>query len=364
MIALTSFHILKLNGCDTDFSAKLTRKYPPRLPESRIYELLPRGYSSPDKGKGSDEDEREPPLARLRRLKFEMDELEDQLQNEPLEASGPQDEKADKVTPAMLLNQLKLLRSDWSRLSQPPPPIPTSSATQQGPPEASTSDQSEQTDVSDASLTGIADQVSSLEKLLGAPTSADLPPPILPTLDRLSHQLGLLSQPRHLDTLSRRIKTLVSDLERIHETRRKLGDTTPLHLALSSGLTVSTGKADDDDPTPQESGKDLPPDILPRLHALFTLLPRLQALMPLTPGLLLRLRSLAELHTSATGFNDTLKQVQDAAANVESSQTSLDTVLQNVQTSLQQNQDAMEANLGSIDQRIEALQQRITTLQT
>lgn len=309
-----------------------------------------------------------------------MDELEEQLQ-QPQDPSSDSVIEGDAVSPAILLNQLRMLKGDWTRLNEPPskaaqtvPEHPSSAASE---PEPSTSarPQASTAHTMEPSFSKLTEQVGSLERLLGAPASADLPPPVLPALDKLSHQLSLLSQPRHLDTLSRRIKTLVSDLERIHETRRKLGDTTPLHLALSSGLTVSTpgeeesahsGEADKTAAAATGSAEDreLPPDILPRLQALFQLLPRLQALLPLTPGLLLRLRSLADLHASASTFGASLHEAQESVATMEESYKGLQTVLSNVQSSLEGNQKAMNANLDSIQERVASLDARVQALQS
>lgn len=332
----------------------MTRRYPPRLPESRVYEMLPRGYGSSNIRDGTTEEDSETPLARLRRLKYEMDELEEQLEKEPLDTEASENQK---VSPAVLLNQLKMLKGDWSRLSQPPQP-----AADRAPPAPSTSAQSQNASA-ELSFTRLAEQVNALETLVGSPASTELPPPVLPVLDKLSHQLNLLSQPRHLDTLNRRIKTLVSDLDRIHETRRKLGDTTPLHLALNSGLTVSTTGSGEEEPDKATEG-DLPPDILPRLQALFNLLPRLQALSPVVPGLLLRLRSLADLHASAASFDTSLTEAQASVTNMQETQKSLETVLANVQSSLQENQAAMEANVASIHERVIELAKRVQNLQS
>ncbi|OBZ66061.1 hypothetical protein A0H81_13949 [Grifola frondosa] len=63
-------------------------------------------------------------------------------------------------------------------------------------------------------------RVGELEKLIGSSTTAldelsPLPPPILPMLTRLNAQMTLLTQPRHIDSVSRRLKLLGSDLERV-----------------------------------------------------------------------------------------------------------------------------------------------------
>ena len=144
-------------------------------------------------------------------------------------------------------------------------------------------------------------------------------PPLVQTLGRLDHLLTLLTQPRHLDSISRRVKVLVSDLERLHESRRKLGDTRPLNVALSGGMTVavvgtvepvrsnlsaSMGPSASSSSAPPSDS--IAPDTLQKIDALFALLPRIDPLLPLTPKLLTRLRSLANVHSVAATFADTL----------------------------------------------------------
>lgn len=45
--------------------------------------------------------------------------------------------------------------------------------------------------------------------------TSPLPLPLLPLVTRLNSQLALLTQPRHLDSISRRLKLLLSDLDRV-----------------------------------------------------------------------------------------------------------------------------------------------------
>jgi len=119
--------------------------------------------------------------------------------------------------------------------------------------------------------------------------AAAFPAPLVTTLARVEHQLGLLTQPRHLDTVARRVKVLVSDLERIHDARRKLGDTRPLNVALSSGMTVVAGGTGATVttalPPPAMLSSAPPPAALPadalqRIDALFAILPRIEPLLP------------------------------------------------------------------------------------
>ena len=195
--------------------------------------------------------------------------------------------------------------------------------------------------------------------------------PLVTTLARVEHQLGLLTQPRHLDTVARRVKVLVSDLERIHDARRKLGDTRPLNVALSSGMTVVAGGTGATVttalPPPATLASAHPPAALPadalqRIDALFAILPRIEPLLPLAPALAARLRSLSSLHASSSSFASTLGQATQDVDTLKATEWQLSTALEGVERSLAENERIVRENMSSLEARIEAVQIRLSTL--
>jgi len=195
---------------------------------------------------------------------------------------------------------------------------------------------------------------------------------MLRTLSRLDHLLTLLTQPRHLDTISRRVKVLVSDLERIHESRRKLGDTRPLNIALQGGMTLATGTSSTASPalgssvmmsgTNSSGGGNVPPDALQKIDSLFALLPRMDPLLPLAPRLLTRLRSLQTLHQSSTSFSTDLGALQTELTRLGDNEKGLDEVLKGVEESMKGNQERLEGNLSGLEQRLIELGKRLDGL--
>ena len=186
--------------------------------------------------------------------------------------------------------------------------------------------------------------------------SSNVPQPLLATLTKLEHQLHLLTQPRHLDTISRRVRVLVTDLERVHEARRKIGDTRPLNIALASGISISTG------PSTSISGDQLPPDALQKIDGLFALLPRIDPLIPLIPNLLTRLRSLSTLHSSSTTFSKDIQSVEHSVETLNQSETFLRSLLEQLQESLTSNQEVVKSNLESLQRRVDDVVRRVENL--
>lgn len=198
---------------------------------------------------------------------------------------------------------------------------------------------------------------------------------MLASLARLEHQLHLLTQPRHLDTVSRRVKTLVTDLERVHEARRKIGDTRPLNIALSSGITVSTGQPGLLPPSTPGQGQagltgiantetQLPPDALQKIDSLFNILPRIEPLLPLAPYLLTRLRSLSTLHEASSAFSMGLKDGTNAIKGLKESEAFIKQLLEGLQESIDANQEVMKNNLEGLQGRIDQVLNRVKSLQT
>lgn len=203
-----------------------------------------------------------------------------------------------------------------------------------------------------------------------------VPTPLLQTTTRLDHLLTLLAHPRHLDSISRRVKVLVSDLERVHDSRRKLGDTRPLNVALSGGMTLSTlspdGGAASSTPSlataassaarGDGSTTSLPPDALQMIDALFTLLPRIDPLVPLAPRLVARLRSLANLHASAANFGESLAELKGQVAELDEGKQGLREVVQGLEKSFEENESRVKGNLEAMDRRVDEVMKRLDRL--
>ncbi|KAG8884454.1 hypothetical protein FRB97_004228 [Tulasnella sp. 331] len=192
-------------------------------------------------------------------------------------------------------------------------------------------------------------RVAELEKLIGANNatideSSPLPPPLLPQINRLSNQITLLTQPRHIDSISRRLKLLLADLER--------------HQNLTKGAKASTTRTSDvDDATAGAavSASALPPDLAPILQ-------RLSPLLPTIPHLLQRLRTLSSLHTSASSFASTLTSLEEDQKKVRAALGELDEAVGGVEKGLQDNVARTEGNLKGLETRIDLLLRKLADL--
>ncbi|PCH43845.1 hypothetical protein WOLCODRAFT_164776 [Wolfiporia cocos MD-104 SS10] len=215
-----------------------------------------------------------------------------------------------------------------------------------------------------ADVRDIADmdkRIGELEKIIGSSGTAldeaclltPLPPPLLPMLTRLNAQLTLLTQPRHVDSISRRLKLLLSDLDRVsnatahpHGTQRRQSShhATPAspHLSATSVPVVNVPAALHDQLTP--------------------VLTRIAPLLPHIPHILTRLRTLATLHASATSFQSTLSGLEEEQRKVRAALNELERAVAGVENSMKENEEVVKRNVKELDERVEDVGRRVEEL--
>ncbi|KAI0731257.1 hypothetical protein C8Q76DRAFT_613011 [Earliella scabrosa] len=199
-------------------------------------------------------------------------------------------------------------------------------------------------------------RVGELEKLVGSSSTAldelsPLPPPLLPLLTRLNAQLSLLTQPRHIDSISRRIKLLNSEFERTsgssgsqaHHGKRGA------HHPAAPVASPTTGTPA---PASNASNTALQEQLAP-------ILTRLAPLLPHIPHILTRLRTLSALHTSAAGFQKTLEGLEEEQRRVRAALEDLQRAVEGVENSLQENEKLVKTNVRELEDRIDGLGRRV-----
>ena len=178
-----------------------------------------------------------------------------------------------------------------------------------------------------------------------------LPPPLLPLLTRLNAQLSLLTQPRHIDSISRRIKLLNSEFERTsgssgsqaHHGKRGA------HHPAAPVASPTTGTPA---PASNASNTALQEQLAP-------ILTRLAPLLPHIPHILTRLRTLSALHTSAAGFQKTLEGLEEEQRRVRAALEDLQRAVEGVENSLQENEKLVKTNVRELEDRIDGLGRRV-----
>ncbi|KAH8107805.1 hypothetical protein BXZ70DRAFT_12845 [Cristinia sonorae] len=205
-------------------------------------------------------------------------------------------------------------------------------------------------------------RLGELEKIIGSSSTnldelSPLPPPLLPLLTRLNTQLTLLTQPRHLDSISRRLKLLLSDLERVSaanssnhnpKSRQSSHHPTGPNASHSGGSSAPTNA-----PAPSPLQEQLTP-----------ILTRLAPLLPHIPHILTRLRTLSSLHTSAAAFQSTLEGLEEEQKRGRAALEELMRAVDGVESSLRENESVVKKNVADLEERMEDVGRRVDELKT
>lgn len=155
----------------------------------------------------------------------------------------------------------------------------------------------------------------------------------------MNNQITLLTQPRHIDSISRRLKLLLSDLER----------------ASSSHASSQTRRQSQ--PLPDA------PAASPLQESIEPVLTRLAPILPHIPHILTRLRTLSTLHTSASAFQDTLEGMEEEQRRVRAALEELEKAVETVEKSLEDNGRVTSSNVSGLEVRVEELVKRMAKLE-
>ncbi|CAG8459292.1 10484_t:CDS:2 [Cetraspora pellucida] len=175
-------------------------------------------------------------------------------------------------------------------------------------------------------ITELDERIASLEKLVGTAHGQnfeDLSISITNTnliaaVDKLDQHMQILAQPRHLESVSRKAKTLVGELEKVNELKSK---------EFMNGGVINYDTQERVDP-----------------------------LISIAPALVNRLKSLQQLHQEAAVFSDTIKMLSDEQSKIREELKSLNEVSGNVnEETIQQNISTMDARVTDLAKRLEKL---------
>ncbi|GAA5800991.1 hypothetical protein HPULCUR_006431 [Helicostylum pulchrum] len=390
-----------VDSTDVDFSDRLTRRKkamyrtfvrrPPAM-ETNEYEILPKNLSLD-----------ETPLQKLRRLMFEVQELNDEMEK----AKEPADAK-ETISQSDILSQIAYLQSDLVRMNQQvgdveepsqksnygrsvdeakslikqleafknsPAVVPT---TTEDEPEKNTKNDMVTYELfytpetakmhKENKLSDIDERIAKIEKLVGSSAGQaldDFPSnlassSLINSLSKLEQQVIVLAQPRQLEMVARRVKVLNSDLDRLSELKTGRKDTNPLGFNISNSLN-NQSNANNADSTHTDGISN---DTETKVNQLFATLEKVDPLLNLTPALLTRLKALQGLHTEAASFGQSVKVISEEQTRMTDELKSLTTTCDLLNKSLQDNDDSITNNIKVIDDRMTDLIQRMTALST
>ncbi|KAL7749853.1 hypothetical protein RI367_004729 [Sorochytrium milnesiophthora] len=181
-------------------------------------------------------------------------------------------------------------------------------------------------------LADMDQRLSSIEKLLGNRIDTDAVPnvPLMQLINRLDQHVSALVQPRQLDLLARRVKTVLADLERTAELKKRAAES-------------ATKKRHN-------------------IAAIYSVTEKIDPLINIAPALLHRLQSLQTLHNEANLFSANLKRVVDDQAKMSMDLQQTADILRNLEQSIQVNGATIQKNVERIEERLAKVVQQTERL--
>ncbi|PQE31202.1 dynactin subunit protein [Rutstroemia sp. NJR-2017a WRK4] len=191
-----------------------------------------------------------------------------------------------------------------------------------------------------------------LERVLGLNSTIDAgdnTKPIIPTLDILQRQVFLLTEstPSSLDSISRRVRTLTQEAERLEESRKNA-------KAAQDALRSAGGEVSGEDEEDSEQ--------ISKINALYGTLPTIENLAPLLPSLLDRLRSLRAIHADAATASENLDRVERKQADMANEIKKWREGLEKVEEVMKQGEEVIGGNMKVVEGWVKDLEEKMSKL--
>ncbi|KAH8554322.1 Dynamitin-domain-containing protein [Umbelopsis sp. PMI_123] len=390
--AAARFQGAVVDASDTDFSDRLTRRRKAmyrtfikrQTLETSEYELIPK-----------DPTLQETSLQKLRRLQYELQELSDEVEKKK------EDEViSTEVRQGDLLSQISYLQSDLSRISssltgrgdddQDGLTAQAAEARQlikqlevyknivaaddqvskeEDKADSTTKDANGQTltyelfynpntaqHLKQAQIADIDSRIAKLEQLIGYSSGDNVESlpnnlsstSIVALMSKLEKQMTVLTQPRHLDMISRRVKLVNSELDKLNELKHGKGE------ASNTGNYGSSQK--------NSEGNSVSDTMDDKINTLFNLMNKVEPMINITPAVLTRLKALQGLHTESATFSESIKMISEEQSKITNELENLGAINNQLQKTFQENEANIQANMKIMDDRMTELLRRINNL--
>ena len=252
-----------------------------------------------------------------------------------------------------------------------------------------------------AIYTKFSSRLGTVESLLGLDS---IPPPDLPSVkdytmplmkmtDIMARQLNLLNEVEEpfLDQLAKRIRTIISDAERMEEKRKQAkkgyedllaardasnagfssnnGYHAPPQSPKLSGTTTRTtdrdGGGNDMLSVPSLDNPDHPlidPELPARISALHSTLPAIENLAPMLQPILERLRALKEVHQDSSSANTRLTELEQHEVEIQKQLKQWRDTLGEMEQNTDELEEEWLENMENVENKFKELEARIKAI--
>lgn len=176
---------------------------------------------------------------------------------------------------------------------------------------------------------------------------------VLPFIEQLDRQITALSTSTDasLDSISRRVRQLTQDAQRLDEAR-------------SAAKAAQEGSNGPRLPLPPDEESNIDsfikdPDHVSKINALYGALPTIESLAPLLPAALDRLRSLQTIHADAAAANQNLAQIEIRQEAMAQELTTWREGLETVERKVKEGENTMAENTTVVETWVKELEERM-----
>ena len=218
-----------------------------------------------------------------------------------------------------------------------------------------------------ASTSSFDARLTNLESALGLPALSltnKPPPPLLPTLDTLAKKLAMLTSltPAQLDALSRRVRTLTTEAEKLGAARaaarrgQTVSDNTDTTISSEDSGEKAERKGDEEQAAAMQEQES-------KINALYGTLGTIERLGPLLPGVLERLRTLRVIHQGAASRHAEMEEALKRQAEMDKDIERWAEGLQRVEKAVAESERVGGENVKAVEGWVRELEGRIRKLE-
>ena len=192
------------------------------------------------------------------------------------------------------------------------------------------------------------------------PTQDSSPPKaVLPALDTLDKQLDALSTSTEtsLDKLSRRVRQLTQDAEKLEQARKAAKLAQEALSPSSENFSSLNGQPQDVDLLDDAEQRS-------KINALYGTLSTIESLAPLLPSVLDRLRSLRSLHANAATASQTLANLEARQEDTKQELQAWREGLEKVENAMKQGEETVKGNTETVEGWVKELEERMQKLRS
>lgn len=207
-----------------------------------------------------------------------------------------------------------------------------------------------------------------LERSLGIGTTMGLdmganglPRAVLPTVNTLNKQISVLAKAStaNLDSISRRVRTLVTDIESLNKAKAMSKPADQPNIARYVEERI---KEDSKGKDAVETARTEEDEQRAKINALYGTLATIENLTPLLQPLLDRLRSLRAIHADAATASETLDRIEKQQADTAIELKQWKDGLEKIAQAMDDGSSVMEGNMKVMETWVKDLEARIKQL--